>query len=226
LPQDFKIISRRNRISARYQYVIFPFFTGELLETLTKTNMDYVVSPPPKTPPVPLGQSLDWSGRVAKKGNVFLDFDSISQLIGVEGKEPIESVNVFSEVLDVVKASLEPKLDDHAHYYELISSYSIETGENPLEILGKINPQGELHEKVKEIIKEPVSTYGFHICTSTKKVEDADWFDIHIQPTTRRWNKTFDVMTIYRSKDKSKVDKFTNNYDDYIRKIFDELNKV
>jgi len=225
VPQEFKITAKRNKLSVRYGYIIFPFFTGELLETLTKTKMDYVVSPPPKTPPVPMGQSIDWSGRVAKKGNVFLDFDSISQLIGVEGNEPIESVNVFFEVLDIVKASLEPKLDDHAQFYELISSYSIETGESPLERLGKINQSG-LCEKVKEIIKEPVSTYGFHICTSTKKIEDADWFDIHIQPTTRRWNTTFDVMTVYRSKDKSKVDKFTKNYDDYIRKIFDELNKV
>jgi len=226
MSQEFKIITRRNKLSARFKYIIFPFVTGELLNALARTSLGYILAPPPKIPPTPIGLSLDWSGIIGKKGNVALEFDSISQIIGVEGSDSAESMSVFSEILDIVKASIEPTIDDYANFYELISNYSIETGEKPLERLGKIKPEGKLDEKIKDIIQEPVSAYSFHICSSDKKIQNTDWFDINIRPTTRRSEKTFDVMTVYRSKDKSKVEKFTSNYDDNIRKIFDELNMV
>lgn len=224
MSQEFKITSKRNKLTVRYHYIIFPFVTGELLKALAITNLGYVLAPPPRAPPTPLGASLDWSGIIGKKGNVSLEFDSVSQIIAVEGSDPTESMNVFSEVLDVVKASISSTLDDNADFYELISNFAIETGESPLEILAKTSQEG-LNEKITNIIQEPVSTFSFHVCTSNKKIESTDWFDINIRPASRRSNKTFDVMTIYRNKDKAKVEKFVSNYDDYIRKIFDELNK-
>ena len=226
MPQEFKIITKRNRLTVRFNYVIFPIVTGEIQNALAETSTGYALIPPPKTSPTPVGTSLDWNGPIARKENVIIDFDSLTQVIGVDGKDATESLNVFSEVLDIIKASIDSTIDDHAHFYELISNYSIETGEDPLERLEKIKLGGELYGKIKEIIQEPVSTYNFHICSPEKRIQSTDWFDINIRPATRRSTKAFDVMTVYRSKDKSKVDKFTNNYDDYIRKIFDELNKV
>lgn len=225
MDQEFKITTKRNKLTVRYRYIIFPFFAGDFLGSLVKMNMGYVVAPPPKTPPVPLGQTLDWAGIVAKKGNILLEFDSSAQIIGTEGSDPIESVNVFSEVIDIVKTTLAPDIDKYAHFYELISNYSIETDEKPLELLGKIDFSG-LNKKITEIIQEPVSTYGYHFCSSNKDIENTDWFDVNIQPTTRRWGKTFDVLTVYRSKDKSKLDTFTTKYDEYIKQIFGELNKI
>jgi len=226
MSQEFKITAKRNKLSVRFEYIIFPFVTGELLNALARTNLGFVLAPPPKTLLTPMGASLDWSGVVGKKGNIGVEFDSLTQIIGVEGSDTTELTNVFSEVLDIVKASLESTIDDYALFYELISNYSIETDESPLERLGKIKPEGNLHEKIKDIIQEPVSTYNFHICSSDKKIQSTEWSDIRIQPATRRSERTFDVMTVYRSKDKSKVEKFTSNYDDNLRKIFDELNKI
>lgn len=226
MTQEFRIISKRNKLSVRYRFVLFPFYTGELLNALSRSNMGYTLAPPPKTPPTPVGATLDWSGLVAKKGNVMLEFDSISQVIATEGNDTTESMNVFSEVLDIVKASIEPTMDDYAHFYELISNYSIDIGKEPLEMLGKLNPEGGLYDKLKDILQEPVSTYSLHIYSSDKKVESPDWFDMNIQPVTRKWNKSVDVMTVCRNKDKAKVEKFVSNYDDNLKKIFDELIKV
>lgn len=226
MTQEFKIISKRNKLSVRYRFVIFPFYTGEFLNALSRTNMGYTLAPPPKTPPTPVGATLDWSGLVAKKGNVMLEFDSLTQIIGTEGSDTTEPMNVFSEVLDIVKASIEPTMDDYAHFYEFISNYSIDIGTAPLEMLGKIKPEGGLYDRLKDIIQEPVSTYSLHVHSSDKKVESSDWFDMNIQPVTQKWNKTVDVMTIYRNKYKAKVEKFVSNYDDNLKKIFDELIKV
>ncbi|MCH8915847.1 MAG: hypothetical protein IIA82_08415 [Thaumarchaeota archaeon] len=226
MSQEFKITAKRNRLSVRYRYVIFPFVTGDLQNALARTKMDYVLIPPPKTGPTPIGVSLDWNGIIGKKGNVAIQFDSLPQVIGVDGSDLNESINVFLEILDIVKTSIEPTIDENAIFYELLSNYAIETGENPMERLGKIKPEGNLNEKIKNIIQEPVLNYGFHIYSSDKKIQSSDWFDINIQPAARSSEKTFDVMTVYRNKDKSKVEKFVSNHDDYIRKIFDELNKV
>jgi len=92
--------------------------------------------------------------------------------------------------------------------------------------LGKIRPENNLNEKIKDIIQEPVSMYDFHIYGSDYKIQSSDWFDINIRPTTKKSEKVFDIMTVYRSKDKSKIDKFVSNYDDTLRKIFDELNRI
>lgn len=223
--QEFKITSKRNKLTARFGYIIFPFGTGELINSIARTNLGYVLAPPPKLPPPPLGGSFDWSGVVGKKGNVVIEFDSVSQVIGVDGRDISELINVFSEVLDIVKVSIEPGLENQAIFYELVSNYSVETGENPLERLGKIKPEGGLNEKINNIIQEPVLTYNFHIYGEDKKIQSTEWFDINIQPITLKSTKTFDVMTVYRSKDRSKVEKFVSNYEDYLRKIFDELNK-
>lgn len=226
MSQEFKITTKRNKLTVRYKYIIFPFVTGELQNALAKTKMDYILIPPPKTPPTPIGASLDWTGIIGKKGNVAIQFDSVTQVIGVEGNEPAESVNVFLEILDIIKASLEPTIDDNAIFYELSAQYSIETGESPLESLGKIKPEGKLHENIEKIIQEPVSNYDFHIYASDKKIQSTDWLDIQIQPATRGSEKTFIVLVVYRNKDKSKVEKFVSNHEDYLRKIFNELKNV
>ncbi len=219
MSHNFKITLKRNKLTARHQYIIFPFTTGEYLSALSKTNLDYVLSPPPKTPLAPIGSVLDWSGTVGKKGNVSLVFDSLVQNIGVDGSDPIESLNVFSEILDIIKTSLEPKNDKFVNFYELISNYSVETGQSPLEKLAEINPEGGLYDKIQGIIQEPVSSYSLHVCSSGKKIESTDWFDIKIQPKPRNAEKTFDIMAIYRSKEKSKVDSFVTNIEEYFQKI-------
>jgi len=226
MSQEFKITVKRNKLTVRFEYIIFPFVTGELQNALAKAKMDYVLIPAPKALPSPMGADLDWTGIIGKKGNVSILFDSVSQIIGVDGSDTTEVANVFLEILDIVKASVESTIDENATFYESYSSYSIETGESPLEKLGKIIPEGGLNEKIKNIIQEPVSNYGFHVYSTDKKIQSSDWFDISIQPATRRSEKTFVVTTVYRNKDKSKVEKFVSNHDDYLRKIFGELNKI
>lgn len=227
MSQEFRIITKRSRLSTRLKYLIFPFVTGEFQNALERTGAEYFSVPIPRSPgPPPIGAALDWNGIIAKKGNTTIDFDSVAQVIGVEGDDTTELISVFSEVLDIVKAAIEPTIDENTVFYEFHSNYNIETGESPLERLGKIHPENNLNEKIKDIIQEPVSMYNFHIYGSNNKIQSSDWFDINIRPTTKKSEKVFDIMTVHRSKDKSKVDKFVSNYDDTLRKIFDELNRI
>ena len=226
MSQDFKITSRRNKITVRYQYVIFPFGTEELLNNLARTNSGYVLAPPPKTPVGrPMGATLDWSGTIGKKGNVLLSFDSISQIIGVDGTQIEECVNVFSEVLDIIKTTMEPEFDNHAIFYESVSNFSIETGNNPLQVIGKIKPEGKTYDVLSKIFQESIATYSLHLFSPDKKIESTDWFDFKIQPVTLKSEKVYDVMVVNRNKDKSNVDKFLSNLEESIRNVFVEIEK-
>lgn len=224
MSQDFKVTSRRNKISVRYQFVIFPFGTEELLNSIAKTNLGYVLSPRPKTP-IPMGATLDWSGTIGKKGNVLLSFDSLTQLIGVDGAQIEECGNVFSEVIDIIKTTMEPEIDNNIFFYESVSNYTIETGKSPLEVLGKIKPEGKTYEVISEILQQPVASYSLHLFSPEKKVQSTEWFDFRILPVTLKSEKVYDVTVVRRSKDKSTVDKFLSNLEEFIRKIFAEIEK-
>jgi len=224
MSQDFKITSKRNKLSVRYQYIIFPFSTGELLKNLARTNFGYVLAPPPKAVNPPIGATLDWSGIVAKKGNISLYFDSLSQILGVEGATSDECINVFSEVLDIIKTT-EPEIDNHAFFYELISNYTIETGKSPLQTMGKIKPEGKIYDTISEMFQIPIATYSLHLFSLGEKIESTSWFDFKIQPVTTKSAKVYDVMVVYRDKEKSKVDKFFTNLEENVRKTFVEIEK-
>ncbi len=226
MSQEFKITAKRNKLSVRYRYIKFPFAAGEFLDTLAKADMGYTVAPPPNAPPPPMGQVLDWSGMIASKGDVSIELDSFMQIMGCRADDITQLTNVFFEVIDILETSLVPNLKEYANFYEFISNYGIETGEAPLERLGRIIPEGKIYEKMKEILQEPILAYNFHIRSADKKIESTDWFNMNIQPTSRNSDRIFDVQTIYRDKDKLKVEKFASNYEDNLRKIFDELNKV
>jgi len=198
---------------------MFPFNTNDLLKALAQANLGYVLAPPPKVPSIPIGTSLDWSGIIAKKNNVLVDIDSVSQIIGVDSQNPMDTFNVFSEVLDIIRVSLVPNLDEYQFFYELISNHTVETGQNPLEVLRNYG-NSNLENSISEIWEEPLSNYSIHLSSTTNTVNATSWYDIKIQPTTLQSNKIFDVMTVYRAPTKEQVDKFIQNIDEKLSKIF------
>lgn len=218
----FKIKSKRYRLSARFQFVIFPFTTGELLNALARVNLGYTLAPPPKTP-VPVGTNLDWSGVIAKKNNVLVDIDSVSQMIGVDSQNPVDAVTIFSEILDIIRVSLVPDLDEHQFFYELISNHVVEIDQNPLELMRK-HGNSDIIDSVSEILEESFSNYSVHLSSVGNTVNSTTWYDLKIQPTTLQSNKSFDVMTVYRKPTKESIDKFAQNIDQKLHSIFDVLN--
>lgn len=211
------------RLSVRYNYVIFPFATSELLAELTRLNADYSLVPIPRGAKPPIGAKLDWSGQVARKDNVTIDFDSISQTIAAEGKNPSDTARIFTEIDEIIKSNLYLNLEERIRFYEVTLSYSIKTGKNPLKTLGKIKPEGKLYDSLEKILNEPISNYSLHFCKQTKSVESSDWFDLRIHPVAPKSMSVFEVLAVYRNKNRSKVVDFSTNIENIISQIFTEL---
>ena len=221
--KKFNIVCDGIRLTSKYNYFIFPFGSSELLSELAKLKVGYTLGAPPRAGKVPIGAKLDWNGPVAKKNNVTIEFDSLVQVIGAEGKIPHDITSVFAEIIEIAKSNLGLNLEENTRFFEVNFNYSVETGKNPLTVLSKIKPEGELFDSLKEILHANVSTYALHFCNKNETVETADWFDIRIQPIAPRSTSLFDVLGIYRNKDLSKIVKFTNDIESSITKIFGNL---
>ncbi len=224
MTEDFKIISKRNSFTARFNYVLFPFTSAELMFSLNQMNLGYQLLPPPPRGNIPIGVKADWGGPIAKKGNTVITVDSLPQILGVEGSSPEEVSDVYSEMEEIVKNTLAKDLDSHLFFYELVLNYSVQSKKSPISLIRKIKPENNLYTKIGTIFGEEIASFSLHL-SSTTEIEDSHWFDLRIQPVTTKSNTTFDIVAVYRDKDKSKVDKFTKNVEDYLEKIILELDK-
>ena len=222
---NFKIIAKRYRYSIRFQYIIFPFTSSELMNALARTNLGYILSPPPKAG-IPIGISLEAGGLIGKKGNTSIFFDSSLQVLAVEGLDYMETINVFSEIIDIIKSTLVPDSDKKVIFYEIISNHNVEIGQSSMKILGKQRFEGGLNESISKILGEEVSNYSIHMCSTSEKIDDPNWFDIQIQPFNRRPDVAFDVITVYRKSEKDMVDKFGKTLEDNLKKIFEFLSNA
>ena len=192
------------------------------MNALAKSNMGYVLAPPQNMPTAPIGSTFELSGRIAKKNNVVIDFDSLTQVIGVDSQIPSDAINVFSELLDIIKAMLVSNFDEKVLFYELISNHLVDIGQNPLEVLRNHKYEKNLESIFSGILENDISNYSMHFSSPLDTTDDVNWHDIQIQPS-RRADKFFSVVTVYRKSKKQKVDKFVENMEENLRKIFDIL---
>lgn len=218
-----KLIPITNRFSIKYDYILFPLSSGDLIDSLVRSNRGYILLPPPRMPRPPIGARLDAAGTLARKGNAVIDFDSAPQILGVESPIPREAIEVLTETEELLKLNTNFTAEDHYRFYECISNYSAQTGKNPLNIFNKIKPEGELFSSIKNIINEPIATFGLHMCMPSETIEQNNWFDIKIQPDVNKSSTMYDILMIYRNKDRTKVANFLANAEKYIAEIITAL---
>ncbi len=222
--ENLKIISKRNKLTARYNYIIFPFTSAELMLNLNQMNLGYQLLPPPRSPNMPIGTKADWNGPIAKKGNAVIDIDSLPQVLGVESPSPEEASDIFDEVQEIIKNTLVKDLDSHTRFYELVSNYSIQLKNSPITTIRKIKPENDLYGRIGTILGEEIASFGMHF-SSTTEIESTHWFDLKIQPLVTKMDSVLEFMIVYRDNDKTKIDKFAKNIEDYISKTLIELEK-
>lgn len=218
--EQLKIFPEDIRLSVRYNYILFPFYTMDLLSSLARTQSGYTLAQPPKSPKPPVGAKLDWAGPIARKDNVIIDFDGLPQIMGAEGKSPNDVVRIFSEVENTLYA-LGLK-EENIRFYEAVANYSVETSKNSYEVMSKIKPQGDLFEKLERIFNEQIFSYAIHFRNKGDTVERHDWFDMRIQPSGGK-SSVFDIVTVFRNKEKSKVTSFLSNIEKSMEQIFQNL---
>ena len=197
------------RFSLRFNYILFPFDVIELVKQLAKTGYKITIPPPPKITPKNI--RLTAKGRIAQKGDTEIELNDERGILAATSSSPELAIKCMNEVLQLMKNNLKVNLDEMAFFYELIGSFDIETDKNPLEIIAKINENEEYIDQFSKVLGENISNYTLRLVPRGQVPNQTEWFDVTIEPDVIEATSTYRTQIIFRSKEKIKVENFTQN---------------
>jgi len=215
--RNFKNLSIR--FSIRFNFLLFPFNIVELVEQLAKAGYTLTIPPPPKITAKNI--RLSAKGNIAQKGDAIIDLDDERGVLGSTSSSPVFTLESFNEVLQLIEDNLDVDLDEVAAFYELIAHVSIETDKNPLEKMEQISEKSKHIKQFDKILHENISDYTLRLVPRGRVPNQTEWFDITIEPDVIKATSNYRVSVIYRSKDKAKVQNFTQDLIQNLTSIID-----
>ncbi len=208
------------RLSIRFNFVLFPFDVSELLEQLGQAGYFPMIPSPPKL----VGQvRLNYKGMIAQKGTVGVEINDDRGVIAVVSPVPDLTIQGFNEVLQIVKDKLGVDLMGRADFYEMLSSFDVNTGKNALESMVKFNEKNGGLAEIGKMIGQEVSGFTLRIIPKSGTPSSTDWFDMTIEPNVIKPRTNYKVLSIFRSKEKSKVDDFIRSFGESLARIFEAI---
>lgn len=208
------------RFSIRFNYVLFPFDTGELISILTKYGYAPAAPPPPLAPS--RGIRFAMTGTIARKGGMTIDINDDRGILAATAPSSTLAISGLNEVLQLIRTNLNVDLEKQASFYELIGHGAFETDKNPLETIGKITKGNKVIEKLSEVLGEDVSLWTLKLASRGHVPNQVEWFDLTIEPDLMR-SSTYNVSAVFRSQDKSRVQKFTEEFTSNIPNLIDAI---
>jgi len=221
-PNEIKLIPISNRIAVKRNYILYPIDSIELINALARSNTGYMVAPR-RGPTPPLGSRLDAVGPIARKGETTIDFDYVSQIIGVNGSNPREVTATLAEVESIIRDDLKINIDENIRFYESSSNYQVNTGKNPLKELAKITAPKDLYSSLSDILGMPIAAQALHISQKSETIENPEWFDMDIKPLPHRATYLYDVTTIFRRLTRSPVVEFLISIESITTKLLQTI---
>jgi hypothetical protein len=218
-----KIKDFRIRLSVRLEQII-PLLDGfKLLEALQRAG--YMPLIPPQHRPLAHGVNLRFEGLIARKGENVVDGNTDRGVLGVEGPSFESVVKCFEELRNLVNEDLGFDIEEVALFYEVIAQFSIETLINPLETIRKAYGDSGLITTISNIIGQETSLFSFRFVPRGRTPNQVEWFDIIIEPDLIKPTNIYTVYAIYRSADRSKINKIGNELVSKLLRFIDEIEK-
>lgn len=215
--RNFKNVSIR--FSIRMNYVLSPLDSAELIDVVVKAGYARTAPLPPRRP---TGVRFGFTGTIAQKGETMIDINDERGFLGATGPSPASAIQGLNEVLQLVKTNLKVDLEGMAAFYEMIGNLEVETDVNPLEKIGQLSERNKSFEEFGKIMDEDVAPFSLKLIPKGKIPNQTEWFEITIKPDLIK-PTTYRITAVYRSKDKSKVQKFVNESMSKISKILDTI---
>jgi len=206
------------RFSIRMFYVLPPIDTVELIDLLIKAG--YTRTAPP-TPGRQRGVQFTFTGPIARKGDIIIDVNDERGILGVASPLPASTIHGFNEVLQLIKTTLKVDPESMAEFYELIGQCEVESQISPITKFGQISEKIKLMEEFSKVTGKDTSFFSLRLVPKGEIPNQAEWFDITIEPHLVHATSTYNISVVYRSQDKSKVRKFTEEFLSNVTEILD-----
>lgn len=202
------------RLSLVLNSFFFPLTSPDVFEVLKSREFEVGRIPEP----FPSGARVYFSGRIARKRNVLVDIDNNRRLVGTDGVSIEDTIQTFSELLDMLREDFFVDLGEELSFVELIANYMIISDKNPLKVFQnnlKVT-HGEEFRKILEI--EPsynkIAIVPKGVSPSSKK-----WLEISISPRLTMPSKAYWMEAIFRDASYDTVVTFARNLNSTVNNI-------
>ena len=213
---------RQLSIAVKFSSVLFPFDTIQLLRTLSKQGF---VLPEQISRPVTIGMRLEISGIVGRKGEVSVRVDEPRQVLGVSGPDTKSVLTEMDSLESTLKAELGFDSSSSAHYYEFLASLIMRANKNPLESWQSHFAQTPILRKISEVVGSEVSVFGLRVGSKGEVPNQANWFDIRIEPLVQSAKEHHSIEVVFRHSRRGEVIAFVRKFDDMLTAILSLVEK-
>lgn len=209
---------QRFRISLVLNSFFFPLTSREVFDSLKAREFE--IGRPPA--PFPTGPRSYVSGTLARKHNVLIYIESDRNLVGAEGDSIENTIETFSEVMDMLTEDFFVNLDEELSYVELIAHYFIKSDGNPFEVI-KTSVESKFKDKFQEILKTSTSNYRLSIIPKEVLPTSRNWFEITVTPKLTMPTKAYWVEIVFRDENPNTVTAFARNLNSTISSIINTI---
>lgn len=216
----FKNVSMR--FSIRMTSVLPPMDTLEFIDLLVKAGYIRIAPTPPGTQ---RGVRFAFTGPIARRGDVIIDVNDERGIIGVASPLPDLTIKSFEEVIQLIKSNLKVDPESMASFYEFIGHCEVESPHSPVEKIGHISEKISIIEEISKVIGRDTSLFTLRLAPKGEMPNQVEWFDITIEPHLIHARSVYTVSAVYRSQNKSLVQKFAEGFLTIIEKMLDIIEK-
>lgn len=189
---------RSFRIAARF-LGIARIDLHEVAEILR--GLGYTITAP--LPPRGFKVSIGGSGPIALKGNVVVDVNSDSMIIGVSAPEPEECISEFIAIEKAITSRIEALKE--VYFYELLAEIEVRSDVKPMELMKRVSNRNALVEELSKVLEEPLFVFGYRLAREGTSPEENEWVDIEVIPSSARPRSSLYIAIVYRSREREKI---------------------
>jgi hypothetical protein len=206
------------RISLVLNSFFFPLTSPEVFEALEARGFD--VGHPPI--PLPTGPRIYLTGTIARKNDILVDINDNRNLIGASGNSIENAVQIFSEILSMLREDFFVNLHAELDYVELISHYLIKSNSNPFEVLQNCSGM-KFKDIFQKILGTQVSEYRYSIVPTGILPTSRNWFEITVTPKITMPTQAYWVEVVFRDTTHETVTTFARNLNSTISDIVNTI---
>lgn len=208
----------RFRFSLRLNDVLFPIDAGELAYALTEAG--YAT---PKIPPAKARIRVGFGGEIARKNGIVIDGNSDRGVLGVTAKSYDSAIKGYNELKTIINNKLKINLEERSRFFEIIAEYNFESLKNPLESIYKAFSGTRVLKNINGIFEQETSIYSVKFVSKGRVPNQEEWLDVTIEPNLIKPDSVYDLIVIFRSRQKTKVETFGKELETRLHKVVDAI---
>lgn len=207
------------RMSAKFNYVLFPLDLRELVNRLASLHYLPIGDLPPEPSAVGPDATLGGQGPVARKADLMLDVNSEKQFLGVAGpREAKETLSELFQVLDVVSDTLE---SSKIAFYEMQARYRARPPSSPLAAIARLGKDSKLARETTEALGLPVDLFSARLISGPSGPNHTDYLEVWLQPATSLPTKDLGLSVIFRDADRRKFEATSQQLEGRLQRLLD-----